>query len=196
MKTLLALLGGAALGATLVYIMFTRQLVVLASGNGNERLISIDRFTGEAQEVFIATFDLNRATEAEYARDQVASEAFMAARQLEKLAPPQDGTDSTSPWVELPQEEINKLQIQFRNSQGRYRASWHNHFEKRIRIETIRSESPAAEGREALDRIYKVGWETPALQDNSQSLNANLSEYPEGTIKFTPVKVFVHRSKE
>lgn len=196
MKILLTLLGGTVLGAAIVFVLFTQQLVTLASGNGNERLISINRFTGEAREVFIATFDLNRATEAEYARDQAASEAFMAARQAEKLASLQDIAASASPWVELPQEEIHKLQIRFQHTQNRCRASWHNHLEKRIRIETIRAESPAAEGREALDRIYKVEWETPALQDNSQSLNADLTDYPEGTIKFTPAKVFVHRNKD
>ncbi|WP_038164135.1 hypothetical protein [Verrucomicrobium sp. BvORR106] len=192
MKILLALLGGAVLGAAAVYLGFTQQLVKQGSGSGSERLVQINRFTGEAKEVFVSSFDANRLSEAEDAKDSAASEAFEAA-QLAKQ-PPAPSTETTSEstsWKELPKEEIDKLGIRFQFSQGRYYARWHNHLDKPIRIETIRAEVPAAEGKEAVDRTYRVDWETRGLTDDGRNLEASLSDYPDGTVKLTPVKVSV-----
>lgn len=191
MKTFLVLLGGALLGAAAVYVGFTRQVLVLGSGSGTERLVSINRFTGEAREVFISSFDSNRAFEEEDERMEADQEAREAARLAAKPATPVAKTTKPSPWTELPKEEIDKLKVQFRFSQGQYYGTWHNHLDKAIRIETIQAQSPAAEGREALDRIYKVEWETRALQDDSHRLEASLSEFPDGSVKLTPLKVLV-----
>lgn len=192
MKILLALLGGAALGAAAVYFGFTQQLVKLGIGSGNERLVQINRFTGEAKEVFVSFFEANRAEEAEDAKDSAASEAFEAAHLAQQPAtsPPQTTAETTS-WKDLPQEEIDKLGIRFRCSQDRYYATWHNHLNQPIRIETIRAEAPAADGREAVDRTYRMNWETRGLADAGHYLEANLGNYPEGTIKLTPMKVSV-----
>lgn len=192
MKILLALLSGAVLGAAAVYFGFTQQLMALGSGSGNQRLVQINRFTGEAKEVFVSFFEANRAEEAEDARDSAASEAFEAA-QLAKQppAPSTQTTPESTSWKELPKEEIDKLGVNFQFSQGRYYATWHNHLDNPIRIETIRAEAPAAEGREAVDRTYRMNWETRGLADDGRNLEASLSDYPDGTVKLTPVKVSV-----
>jgi hypothetical protein len=192
MKTPLAFLVGVILGAAAVYFGFTRQVLALGSGSGSERLVSINRFTGEAREVFISSFDSNRALEEEGEKMEADQEAREAAKLAAKPATPPTGTTKPSPWIELPKEEIDKLNVQFRFSQGQYYGTWHNHLDKAIRIETIQAQSPAADGREALDRIYKVSWETSALQDDSHRLEASLSEFPDGSVKLTPLKVLVH----
>lgn len=192
MKTLFALLSGAALGAATVYFGFTQQLVQQGIGSGNQRLVQINRFTGEAREVFVSSFDANRAMEVEDAKDRAASEAFEAAHLAQQPAatPTQTTSESTS-WKELPREEIDKLSVRFQHSQGRYYASWHNHLDKPIRIETLRAEVPPAEGREAVDRTYRVNWGTRGLTDDGRNLEASLSDYPEGTVKLTLVRVTV-----
>ncbi|WP_009959183.1 hypothetical protein [Verrucomicrobium spinosum] len=192
MKTLFALLGGAVLGAAAVYFGFTQQLVKQGIGTGSERLVQINRFTGEAKEVFVSSFDANRLSEAEDAKDSAASEAFQAGQQAQQLiAPSTETTSESTSWKELPKEEIDKLGIRFSNAQGRYYATWHNHLDQPIRIETIRAEAPAADGREAVDRTYRVDWETRGLTDDGRNLEASLSDYPDGTVKLTPVKVSV-----
>lgn len=190
MKILFALLGGAILGAAAVYIGFTQQLVKQGSGSGSERLVQINRFTGEAKEVFVSSYDANRLSEAEDAKDSAASEAFEAAQLAQQPpAPSTQTTPESTSWKELPKEEIDKLGIRFQFSQGRYYTSWHNHLDQPIRIETIRAEAPAADGREAVDRTYRVDWETRGLTDDGRNLEASLSDYPDGTVKLTPVKV-------
>lgn len=192
MKILLALLGGAVVGAAAVYLGFTQQLVKQGIGTGSERLVQINRFTGEAKELFVTSFDANRAMEVEDARDRATSEAFEAAQLAKQPPAPSTQTAAeTTSWKELPKEEIGKLGIRFQFSQGRFYTRWHNHLDKPIRIETIRAEVPAAEGREAVDRTYRVDWETRGLADDGRNLEASLSDYPEGTVKLTPVKVSV-----
>lgn len=192
MKILLSLFGGAVLGAVAVYFGFTQQLVTQAYGSGGSRLVQINRFTGEAKELFVSSFDANRLSEAEDAKDRAASEAF-EARQLaqQPAAAATQASAETTSWKELPKEEIDKLGIRFQFSQNRYYATWHNHLDKPIRIEIIRAEVPAAEGRDAVDRTYRVNWETRGLSDGGQYLEASLGEYPDGIVKLTPVTVSV-----
>ncbi|HSJ03941.1 MAG: hypothetical protein ACAI34_00875 [Verrucomicrobium sp.] len=187
MKILLAVVGGALLGAAGVYLGLTQQLLVVGSGNGGQRLVQVNRFTGDAKEVFVSSFDANRA----YVAEDVKSAAAEAAAESAKPQEPNTENLKLAPWAQLAKEEVDKLQIRFRYTSNRYYATWHNHLDKKVRIELIRAESPAAEGREALDRTYKVEWDTSALQDGSRYLEASLGEFPEGSIKFTPVKVLI-----
>jgi hypothetical protein len=191
MKILLSLFGGAVLGAAAVYFGFTQQLVTQAYGSGGSRLVQINRFTGEAKELFVSSFDANRLSEAEDAKDRAASEAFEARQLAQQPATPEPAATAKPSWKALPKEEIDKLGIHFHYSQNRYYATWHNHLDKPIRIEIIRAEASATEGREGVDRAYRVDWETRALADGGQYLEASLGEYPDGIMKLTPVTVSV-----
>lgn len=191
MKILLALIGGTVLGAAAVYFGFTQQLVTQAYGSGGSRLVQINRFTGEAKEVFVSSFDANRLSEAEDAKDDAASEAFEAKQLAQQPATPDPAKTPKPTWKELPKEEIDKLGIHFHYSQNRYYATWHNHLDQPIRIEIIRAEVEAAEGRAAVDRTYRVDWESRGLADGGQYLEASLGEYPDGIVKLTPMTVSV-----
>gem|GEM_PF-2556672 len=156
MKTLLTFVSGALTGALLLWFGFRQEVMVL----GNGRLARVDRFTGRASYLFVSAreqMELQRAEQEllEHA-EQEAQRKAAAERPVN--AADSDAKTATPEWRELKAEEISRLEFKWRPNGGNSSVvlSFHNPFEKRVRINRVRVQIPAHGGVAELDRTYEL----------------------------------------
>ena len=157
MKSAILFLSGALTGALLLWAVFCQEVVVLGSG----RLVRINRFTGEARYVFVSGLEMESRQKAEEAKAAAA----------ENTAPPQADPSKTE-WRELTAEETAKLDLKWRYAGGPVRLSFHNPFDKPVRIRRVRVQVPAYEDQAAVDRLYDLKYDIcPPLADQACDLD-------------------------
>lgn len=164
MKLLITFVLGACTGAFLLWAGFHQEVLRL----GNDRLVRVNRFTGEASYVFVSALELEQRERAESEereraeraeRDRKAALAKGAEGKMPGLAAAAAKTKAARPgWRELTAEEIAKLEFKWG---PKYRSleielSFHNPFEQMVEIEQVHVVIPAHDGRAAIDRMYQV----------------------------------------
>ncbi|MHB1082740.1 MAG: hypothetical protein ACYC67_25325 [Prosthecobacter sp.] len=155
MKTLISFVSGALTGALLLWFGFRQEVMVGRNG----RLVRVDRFTGQASYVFVSEreeLELQRAENETLEREEKARKA--AAEEKLKLPPAADAKTATPDWRELTAEEIPRLEFKWRANGGSSSVvlSFHNPFEKKVRINRVHVQIPARDGRAAVDRMYEL----------------------------------------
>jgi hypothetical protein len=175
MKILITFVLGACTGACLLWFGFSQEVLVLNSG-----LVRLDRFTGKASRVFVSTLEMYRAQLVEQAQlealDEAAKLAPAPAETKPGAAAPKAATatkPATPEWRELTAEEIKQLECKWRrNGSSGVVLSFHNPFEKKVRINRVQVRIAAHAGRVALDRMYELQDCTcEALADKSEVLD-------------------------
>jgi hypothetical protein len=179
MKILIAFVLGACTGACLLWFGFSQEVLVL-----NSRLVRLDRFTGKASLVFVSALELERGEQVEEAQRKAQKKALAAAAKLAPApaetkpgaAAPKAATatkPATPEWRELTAEEIKQLECKWRrNGSSGVVLSFHNPFEKKVRINRVQVRIAAHAGSVALDRMYELKDCTcEALADKSEVLD-------------------------
>lgn len=187
MKTLISFVFGALTGALLLWFGFRQEVVVL----GNGRLARVDRFTGRASYVFVSAreqMELQRAEQEllEHA-EQEAQRKEAAAQQKPASPAAADAKTATPEWRELTAEEISRLEFKWQANGGSSSVvlSFHNPFEKRVRINRVRVLIPAHGGVAELDRTYELeNFDCGPLADRLTVLDTHGIEW----LKIVPAK--------
>lgn len=178
MKTLLTFVSGALTGAFLLGFCFRHEVVLL----GNNRLVRLDRLTGEASYVFVSGLEQEKRERAELEERERAEraekdrKAALPAAAVAVATAPGADTDAktaTPDGRELTAEEIQRLEFKWRrNGSSDVALSFHNPFEQKVRIDRVRVQIPAHDGRAAIDRMYEcTGFACEPLADKWTPLN-------------------------
>lgn len=160
MKPLIAFLLGAVTGACVLWFGFSKSLMTV-----NDRLVMVDRFTGKASRVFVASQETDQLEKNEAARLQALNEN--AGSDPEKAQ-----------WRQLEETELKQLGFRWypkTGYQGQIYIAFHNPFEKEVWVERIRVQIPPHNERAAIDREYDArDAHFPPLADSSHLISTNL----------------------
>lgn len=157
MKPFITFALGALTGAFLLWLGFRKEVVTL-----NNRLVVVDRFSGKAHRVFVSYLEAEQLERAESRRIE----------DISKNGTPNAGANTEAPeWRELTEAEIKQLEFDWRpNGSSNVVFEYHNPFAKSVKVERLRFQIPARDGRAAIDREYQAGNRECAPQSDLEQI--------------------------